>query len=116
MSIVNEHVQQETGGITLNKTNQFGTAIEGVVFGIYSDEAATVKVGEMITNASGTASYAELEPGSYYVKEISAPEGYQISDTVYSVVVKANEVARMKPEKIWLEQYSQFILMRTPRQ
>ena len=95
LSIVNEHVQQETGGITLNKTNQFGTAIEGVVFGIYSDEAATVKVGEMITNASGTASYAELEPGSYYVKEISAPEGYQISDTVYSVVVKANEVARV---------------------
>ena len=93
LSIVNEYVQQETGGITLNKTNQLGTAVEGVVFGIYSDQAATVKVGEMTTNASGTASYAELEPGTYYVKEISAPEGYQISDTVYSVVVKANEVA-----------------------
>lgn len=65
--------------------------LSGVTFTVYSDAAATVSTGKtMTTGANGKAS-VEIPAGTYYVKETAAPAGYVMDDTVYTVVVRANE-------------------------
>lgn len=66
--------------ITQNK----GTySLEGAVYGIYSDVACTDLVQEMVTDSTGECYSAALPVGNYYVKEITASEGYQLDLTVY---------------------------------
>lgn len=57
-------------------------SLEGAVYGIYLDESCTNKIGEMTTDANGYASYSGLELKVYYAKEITAPKGYEINDSV----------------------------------
>ncbi len=57
-------------------------SLEGAVYGIYSDEACTNKIGEMTTDANGYASYTGLELSVYYAKEITAPKGYEINSDI----------------------------------
>ncbi len=68
------------------------------MFGLYSDaeckSAVTDSSGDDITATSdsqGIVTFTKLEPGTYYIKEISAPEGYLLDTGVYTVVVKAND-------------------------
>ena len=63
-------------------------SLEGAVYGIYSDEGCTDEISEMVTDTDGKAKSEDLELGTYYVKEIAAPSGYEPDDTVYVVVVK----------------------------
>lgn len=62
--------------------------LEGVIFSIYKDETCSDKVGEIITNEDGYGELDELVPGTYYIKETKVPEGYLVSDQVYSYEVK----------------------------
>ncbi len=63
------------------------------VFGIYEEEAcetAVSRYGEDYTVTSdetGTAIFYGLAEGTYYVKELEAPEGYDVSDEVVEVVL-----------------------------
>ena len=60
-------------------------------YGIYSNAACTSQVSTFTTNANGTSNSINLEPGTYYVKEISAPEGYYIDNTVKTVSLSSGE-------------------------
>ncbi len=57
------------------------------VYGVYSDKECKNKVGEITIGADGTGSIT-LPDKQYYVREISAPTGYDLSDDV--VALKAN--------------------------
>lgn len=65
------------------------SSIDGskAVYGVYTDKSCTNKVGEITIGADGTGSI-ELPNKQYYVKEISAPKGYDLSPDV--VALKAN--------------------------
>ncbi|WP_454962416.1 MSCRAMM family protein [Eggerthia catenaformis] len=57
-------------------------------FGIYSDEACTKLIKEVSAEqANGTATFKDVEYGTYYIKEIAAPTGYKLSSEVVKVVV-----------------------------
>lgn len=60
-------------------------------YGVYSNAACTSQVSTFTTNANGTSNSINLEPGTYYVKEISAPEGYYIDNTVKTVSLSSGE-------------------------
>lgn len=60
-------------------------------YGVYSNAACTSQVSTFTTNANGTSNSLNLEPGTYYVKEISAPEGYYIDNTVKTVSLSSGE-------------------------
>nr|WP_243864650.1 VaFE repeat-containing surface-anchored protein [Dorea longicatena] len=60
-------------------------------YGVYSNAACTSQVFTFTTNANGTSNSINLEPGTYYVKEISAPEGYYIDNTVKTVSLSSGE-------------------------
>ena len=65
------------------------SSIDGskAVYGVYTDKGCTHKVGEITIGADGTSSI-KLPNKQYYVKEISAPKGYDLSSDV--VALKAN--------------------------
>ncbi len=55
------------------------------VYGVYTDESCTNKINEMTIDANGRAAIS-LPYGNYYVKELKAPTGYNISSKVYPLV------------------------------
>ncbi len=70
-----------------NKVVINGTSpIDGTkaVYGVYTDKACTDKVGEITIGTDGVGSI-ELPNRQYYVKEISAPTGYSISEEVFAL-------------------------------
>ncbi len=56
-----------------------GKSVAGAEFTIYADEVCTKAVTTMTTNASGYAKSVGLSPGTYWVKETTAPVGYVIN-------------------------------------
>ncbi len=59
--------------------------LEGAKFGIYKDEDCTKLIDVVTTNKSGYAVSANVESGTYYVKELVAPTGYSLNDEVYAI-------------------------------
>uniref|UniRef100_UPI00307707E5 MSCRAMM family protein n=1 Tax=Ruminococcus bicirculans (ex Wegman et al. 2014) TaxID=1160721 RepID=UPI00307707E5 len=58
-------------------------------YGVYTDKACKNKVGEITIGKDGTGSI-QLPEKQYYVKEISAPTGYSISEEVFALKVDEN--------------------------
>lgn len=72
--------------------------LAGAVFGIYSDAAANNLVQTMVgTGANGHAVSGWLDPGTYYVKEITAPDGYVLNTIIVEATVTAGETAQLAP-------------------
>ena len=68
-------------------------SMEKAVYGAYSDEACKNKVTEFTTGTDGVSNEAELNAGTYYIKEISAPEGMAMNDDVYKLTLPAGQEA-----------------------
>jgi len=76
------------GKIIIEKVDSAnGATLEGAVFGIYSDLACTQLVEKITTGANGKAISSALVPGKYFYRELVAPIGYVIDNTVSSVEV-----------------------------
>lgn len=79
-----------TGDIIVNKTDDSGKALQGVEFGLYSDNACTTLVNRGTTNAAGQVSFTGLNVGdTYYIKEISGLTGYVMDSSVKTVTITA---------------------------
>ena len=69
--------------------------LPGATFGLYTDEACNtlytndVFTGTAVSGENGELHMKGLAAGTYYLKEISAPEGYSINTKVYPVVIAA---------------------------
>ena len=63
------------------------------VYGIYSDKACTKKVGEITIGSNGKGSIL-LPNSTYYAKELKAPTGYSLDNTVYTI--KSDETVDVK--------------------
>ena len=72
--------------------------LTGALFGIYKDEACSVPLMETLTDGSsrayiaesdsdGRVQFSDLPLGSYYLKELAAPAGYELDPTVHTVLV-----------------------------
>ena len=61
--------------------------LEGAVFGLYSDANAQTLLSTALTGRDGKCRFDNLERGTYYIKEISAPTGYQLNEEIFTVLV-----------------------------
>lgn len=72
--------------------------LAGAVFGIYKDEKCTKPLMENLndgtsrvyiaeSNAQGRVQFSDIPLGRYYLKELHAPEGYPLDDSVHIVDV-----------------------------
>ncbi len=68
-----------------------GVKLSGAVYGIYSDSGCTSQVQTITTDGNGYAKTGALTAGTYYVKEIKAPQGYVLSDMVHTLTVNAGQ-------------------------
>ena len=80
-----------------DKDNPSGL-LAGAVFGIYKDSACTEPLMEQLknntsrayiaeSNASGHVVFSDIPLGTYYLKELHAPEGYPLDPTIHEVRV-----------------------------
>lgn len=77
--------------------------IAGATYGVYTTKDCTTlaktsdtNVDAKFTTTSTGSNIVNLEAGTYYVKEITAPEGYTYDDTVYTVVIKNGETTKIE--------------------
>lgn len=74
--------------VGINKLNQSGIGVGGAVYGLFSDSACASLYDKLTTSADGKGTFAKsVDVGkTYYIKEITAPTGYELDDTVYPVI------------------------------
>ena len=65
-------------------------SLNGAVYGLFTDAGATNKIADLITNADGTSNIVEVDAGIYWVKELQAPPGFALDETIYQIEVTAN--------------------------
>ena len=89
------------GMVQVYKTDEKGNPLEGCTFGIY-DSKAKADAGTInnknttlsidTTKSTGLVSFTDLPNGDYYVKELSAPDGYIADSKTYGPLkVDVNE-------------------------
>ena len=78
-------------------------SLAGATYRVSGSPAMDQNAGELIVNADGTSNTISLPAGTYYVKEITAPKGYNLDTNVYTVTVSSGETAtlRVKDEPIF---------------
>ncbi len=59
--------------------------LEGAVFGIYANKDCTKLVDKVKTNTEGYAFSTNVAAGTYYIKELYAPQGYTLNEQVYKI-------------------------------
>lgn len=79
-------VVEEKGSLSINKVDaDTGKALAGVIYRLF--DASGNKVADVTTGADGRAVFSDLPLGSYSYQEISAPEGYVVDSTRYTVTI-----------------------------
>lgn len=74
-------------GVAVLKESPDGTRLRGAVFTLYKDDSV---IKEVTTDNAGVAHFTGLNPGSYYIKETKAPEGYKPLDKRFDFIIDAN--------------------------
>lgn len=83
--------------IRINKTGENNAALEGATFGLYKDAECTEanKIAQATSGANGLVEFKDIDGNeitlaniTYYLKEISAPNGYTILATPFEVEIK----------------------------
>ena len=99
---------RDKGSISITKTGSANKSLQGAVFGLYKDAAAAEKpIDTQQTDKNGEALFADLEAGTYYVKEIAAPNGYALDTTVRGFTIGGDNAWDVKTEiKNTLKKYS----------
>lgn len=71
-------------GIAVLKESPDGTRLKGAEFALYKDDSV---IKEVTTDNAGVALFTGLNPGSYYIKETKAPEGYKPLDNKFEFTI-----------------------------
>jgi len=78
------------GSISITKTDG-NQPLSGAFFGLYKDAAAAEEpIDIQKTDKNGKALFADLEAETYYVKEIAAPNGYVLDETIRPFTIGGN--------------------------
>ena len=86
-NIVNEQLR---GSIHLTKVDENNEALAGATFGLWEktqNPSIDAPLQTLTSTASGDVTFTNLLPNAYLVKELEAPYGYEINDTIYEGIV-----------------------------
>lgn len=85
------------GQARLTKVNGSGEKLKGAVFQLLDEKQEILELA-LDTNGQGEINLNALAPGTYYFKELIAPNGYQRSDQLHKFVIPAK--AEGKPKTV----------------
>lgn len=106
---------RDKGSISITKTDG-NQPLSGAFFGLYKDAAAAEEpIDIQKTDKNGKALFADLAAGTYYVKEIAAPNGYALSDDVHTFIIGNGENAAWDCEKTITNQLKKYTLKLTKK-
>lgn len=74
-----------------NNNNYY--SIAGAVYGVYTNSNATGEIATLTIGSDGWSQIIELDEGTYYIKEKTAPKGYALDNTIYSISVYSGSKA-----------------------
>ena len=81
---------RDKGSISITKTDG-NQPLSGAVFGLYENkDLADNDPKTAVTNGQGVAEFNDLSAGTYYLKEISAPYGYALDETIRPFKIGGN--------------------------
>ena len=65
-------------------------------YGVFSDKDCTNQLATFTTDSNGNTETVEVKAGTVYIKELSAPTGYKVDNTVYSLKVEVGKTATLQ--------------------
>lgn len=81
------------GGVT-NGNNNY--SIAGATYGVFADKECNNQLATLAADEMGNTEIVEVKAGTVYIKELSAPAGYKVDDTIYSLNVEVGKIATLK--------------------
>ena len=87
------------GSVNLKKTSANPSISDGnscyslkdAVYGVYGDSGCTDQRATLTTDESGNSNSVDLSPGTYWVKEISAPKGFALDLIAHQITVTGGQ-------------------------
>ncbi|HBG5804006.1 TPA: SrtB-anchored collagen-binding adhesin [Clostridioides difficile] len=80
-------------GITDGNANY---SLTGATYGVFADKECQKQLATLTTDENGNTEVVEVKAGTVYIKELSAPLGFQVDTTVYSLNVEVGKTATLK--------------------
>ena len=95
LNVVNAKLQKTSSNTSITDGNG-NYSIAGATYGVFSDKDCTKQLAPLTTDENGNTDIVEVKAGTVYIKELSAPAGYKVDKTVYSLKVEAGKTATLK--------------------
>lgn len=95
LAVGNANIQKVSSDPSVSADNDC-YSLAGATYGLFSDQDCTVQVATLTTDRDGNTETVEVRAGTLYIKELSAPTGFKVDSTVYTLTVKAGETATLK--------------------
>lgn len=87
--LIQEYYKNDTE-ITIKKQDEkTEKCLSGAVFEILDENKNVIQT--LITNEDGIIEIKQILPGTYYIKELQAPEGYETNSELYQVEIGLNQ-------------------------
>lgn len=88
-------VVDKTGDFSLEKVNEENQGLGGIEFLMSKNEDFSSPIS-FVTQENGRVDLKDLQPGTYYVKEVNTVEPYVLDETIHQVEIKIGETAQLK--------------------
>ena len=95
LNVGNAKLQKTSSNTSITDGNG-NYSIAGATYGVFADKDCTKQLATLTTDENGNTDVVEVKAGTVYIKELSAPAGYKVDKTVYSLKVEAGRTATLK--------------------
>lgn len=86
-------IEKKSSNESISSNNALYT-FEGCTYGLYKDTAFKNRVAVLTLDRNGQSNRVAVDPGTYYLQEISAPKGYSLSKGYYTLKVALGDNKR----------------------
>jgi len=102
--VLQNYEKNETKIIIEKQDSETKETLKGAKFEILDANKKVIKVAE--TNKNGQVALEQILPGTYYIREIKAPEGYESKDELHKIEITLNEqkILKILNDKIIIEE------------
>lgn len=95
LNVGNAKLQKVSSNTSITDGNG-NYSVAGATYGVFADKECQKQLATLATDENGNTNVVEVKAGTVYIKELSAPTGYKVDKTVYSLNVEAGKTATLK--------------------
>ena len=94
LNVENATLKKSSSNASITENNG-NYSIAGATYGVFADKDCNEQLATLTTDSNGNTEIVEVKAGTVYIKELSAPKGYKVDDTVYSLKVEVGKTATL---------------------